>query len=83
MLAYQNTTLLIEGHTDNRARFVDNKALSHRRANSVKAFFVKRGLNTSRFTTAGFGLERPIADNTTEKGRAMNRRVAMKATFHE
>ncbi|MCW3088663.1 MAG: outer rane lipoprotein Omp16, partial [Sediminibacterium sp.] len=83
LLKYSNTTLDIEGHTDNRAGAVYNKDLSHRRANSVKAFFVTRGLNARRFTTAGYGLERPIADNSTEEGRALNRRVAIRATFHE
>lgn len=83
LLKYPNTTLYIEGHTDNRAGAAYNRDLSQRRAASVKAFFVKKGLNAGRFTTAGFGLERPIADNTTEQGRAMNRRVSIKATFHE
>lgn len=78
---YPNLTLYIEGHTDNRAPAAYNKDLSQRRARSVKEFFVKKGFSAARFTTAGFGLERPIADNKTEEGRAMNRRVAIKATF--
>lgn len=79
---YPNLTLYIEGHTDNRAPAAYNKNLSQRRAKAVKDFFVKKGFGADRFTTAGFGLERPIADNTTEEGRAMNRRVAIQATFH-
>jgi outer membrane protein OmpA-like peptidoglycan-associated protein len=79
---YPNLTLYIEGHTDNRAPAAYNKDLSQRRAKSVKEFFVKKGFAAERFTTAGFGLERPIADNKTEEGRAMNRRVAIQATFH-
>lgn len=79
---YPNLTLYIEGHTDNRASAPYNLDLSQRRARSVKNFFIKKGFNASRFTTAGFGLERPIADNNTEEGRAMNRRVAIKANFH-
>ena len=79
---YPNTTLAIEGHTDNRAGAAYNKDLSQRRANSVKAFFVGKGLKESRFTSVkGYGLERPIADNNTEEGRALNRRVSIKATF--
>ncbi len=79
---YPNTTLVIEGHTDNRAGAAYNKDLSQRRANSVKAFFVGKGLKPNRFTSVkGYGLEQPIADNNTEEGRALNRRVSIKATF--
>lgn len=80
---YPNTTLTIDGHTDNRSGAAYNKDLSQRRASSVKAFFVNKGLSAARFTTAGYGLEKPIADNGSEEGRAMNRRVGIKATFHE
>ena len=79
---YPNTTLVIEGHTDSRASAAHNKDLSDRRARSVKSFFVNKGLRASRFTTFGYGLERPIADNATEAGRALNRRVSIVATFH-
>lgn len=79
---FPNVTLQIEGHTDNRAGAAYNKDLSQRRANSVKMFFVKKGFAASRFTAVGYGLERPIADNSTEEGRALNRRVAIKADFH-
>ena len=79
---YPSVTLYIEGHTDSRAPAPYNLDLSKRRAASVKAFFVNRGFASGRFTTAGFGLERPIADNNTEEGRATNRRVSIQATFH-
>ncbi len=79
---YPNLTLYIEGHTDNRASAPYNKDLSQRRAKSVNDFFVKKGFAASRFSSAGFGLERPIADNNTDEGRAMNRRVAIKANFN-
>jgi outer membrane protein OmpA-like peptidoglycan-associated protein/tetratricopeptide (TPR) repeat protein len=79
---YPNTTLEIEGHTDNRASAAHNKALSQRRSNSVKAYLMSKGLMGSRFTSVtGYGLERPIATNATTEGRAMNRRVELKATF--
>ena len=82
LLEYPNTTLVIEGHTDNRAGVAYNQDLSQRRAASVKNFFVAKGINANRFTTViGYGLTRPIADNNTDKGRAMNRRVSIKATF--
>lgn len=78
---FPNLTLSIEGHTDNKAGAAYNLDLSKRRAASVKKFFASRGFDAKRFTSEGFGLERPIADNSTEEGRAINRRVAIKATF--
>lgn len=79
---YPTITLYIEGHTDNKAPAAYNLDLSKRRAASVKNFFISKGFAAKMFTTAGFGLERPIADNTTEEGRATNRRVAIQATFY-
>jgi outer membrane protein OmpA-like peptidoglycan-associated protein len=82
MAQYPWITLSIEGHTDSRASAPYNLDLSNRRAASVRMFFIKRGLAANRFTSIGYGLTRPIADNNTEEGRALNRRVAMKADFH-
>lgn len=80
---YPKLTLYIEGHTDSRAPAPYNLDLSKRRAKSVRDYFVKKGFAAGRFTSEGFGLTRPIADNDTEEGRAMNRRVAIKANFHQ
>ena len=82
MKEYPMVSLDIEGHTDNRAGADYNKTLSQKRAASVRNFFIQQGLDAARFTANGYGMERPIADNKTEQGRAMNRRVAMKAEFH-
>ena len=79
---YPTLTLYIEGHTDSRAPAPYNLDLSKRRAASVVNFFISKGFSAKRFSSAGFGLTRPIADNNTEEGRAMNRRVAIKADFH-
>jgi outer membrane protein OmpA-like peptidoglycan-associated protein len=79
---YPNLTLYIEGHTDSRAPAPYNLDLSKRRAKSVRDFFINKGFAAGRFTSDGFGLTRPIGDNNTEEGRAMNRRVAIKANFH-
>lgn len=79
---YPNLTLYIEGHTDSRAPAPYNLDLSKRRAKSVRDYFIRKGFAANRFTSEGFGLTRPIADNNTEEGRAMNRRVAIKANFH-
>ena len=84
LLAYPQTTLIIEGHTDNVASRAYNKGLSQRRANRVKNYLISKGIVATRFTSVvGYGLEQPIADNATEEGRALNRRVYIKAQFYE
>jgi OOP family OmpA-OmpF porin len=65
----------IYGHTDNVGDPNFNKSLSDRRAASVKAYLTKKGVPSNRIQTAGYGEEQPLADNTSEKGRATNRRV--------
>ncbi|MBW2459543.1 MAG: OmpA family protein, partial [Deltaproteobacteria bacterium] len=68
----------VQGHTDNTGGQGYNIALSKRRANSVKAALVKRGVTTGRLTTKGFGPTVPVGDNKTEAGRQKNRRVQFK-----
>jgi outer membrane protein OmpA-like peptidoglycan-associated protein len=65
----------IAGYTDNVGSVVANERLSLRRAESVKAWLVKRGIAGSRLTTVGMGPASPIAPNATEEGRAKNRRI--------
>ena len=65
----------VEGHTDTQGKPKHNKKLSERRAASVVKWLVKNGISKKRFTSAGFGQERPIATNQTEEGRRENRRV--------
>ncbi len=65
----------IEGHTDNRGRAAYNVDLSNRRAQSVRRWLVSHSIAEDRVSAVGFGPNRPIADNTSEKGRAKNRRV--------
>ncbi len=67
----------VEGHTDNVGTPAANKALSDARAKSVADAIVKRGVDAMRLVAAGFGQERPVADNRTEEGRAKNRRVEL------
>jgi len=69
--------LLIEGHTDNVGKRSSNITLSKNRANAVKNYLVKKGVDASRFQVQWFGPDKPIADNTTEDGRQRNRRVEM------
>ncbi|OHX65444.1 OmpA family protein [Flammeovirga pacifica] len=71
--------LSIEGHTDNVGSVSANKKLSLNRAISVKKQLVRQGIDPSRLETVGWGSERPIDTNDTEKGRTKNRRVSIKA----
>lgn len=69
--------LHLEGHTDNVGDDDKNLDLSIRRANSVKKYLVKKGVSTYRITADGYGETKPVADNNTESGRKLNRRVVM------
>lgn len=70
--------LHIEGHTDNTGTPAFNLRLSDRRAAAVKAYFVQKGIQADRIKSAGYGQERPIADNNSPAGKAKNRRVELK-----
>jgi OmpA-OmpF porin, OOP family len=67
--------IMIEGHTDAVGGVEYNQKLSDRRAQSVKAFLVSKGVASSRLATKGQGKLQPIASNDTAVGRALNRRV--------
>lgn len=68
----------LSGYTDSIGTAAYNQKLSERRANSVKAYLVKKGVAANRITAQGFGKTKPIADNKTRQGRAKNRRVEIK-----
>ena len=72
---YPTRQVLIEGYTDNIGAASYNEALSLRRANSVEHALMGMGVAAGRVTTAGYGKEYPIADNSTDTNRALNRRV--------
>ncbi|MEM6299902.1 MAG: OmpA family protein [Bacteroidota bacterium] len=76
----ETSSLKIEGHTDNVGNASANLALSRSRAEAIKAFLVERGIPESQIQTQGYGDQQPIADNTTEAGRAQNRRVELTFT---
>jgi OOP family OmpA-OmpF porin len=68
----------IQGHTDNVGAAAANLKLSQDRAAAVKAYLVSTGgIAAARLTTAGLGDTKPIGDNTTDEGRAQNRRVEL------
>jgi OmpA-OmpF porin, OOP family len=69
------TKVAVQGHTDNVGTASYNKGLSERRAASVAKWLVEHGVDSARLSSAGFGLEVPIADNDTAEGRRENRRV--------
>jgi OmpA-OmpF porin, OOP family len=67
--------LLVAGHTDNAGTDGINVPLSRQRAEAVTSWLAARGIDKARLTAAGFGSRRPLAENTSEEGRARNRRV--------
>jgi outer membrane protein OmpA-like peptidoglycan-associated protein len=72
---FTDVNLEISGHTDSKGKAEYNRNLSQRRAESVRTYFVTRGIASSRLTAIGYGKDRPIADNSTSSGRATNRRT--------
>ncbi|MBS4066761.1 MAG: OmpA family protein, partial [Chitinophagaceae bacterium] len=79
-LLKENPTLKIEisGHTDNVGKPADNLLLSNNRAKSVINYLLYKGVAFNRLSSKGFGETQPIANNTTEDGRAQNRRTELK-----
>ena len=73
--------VIIAGHTDSRGKDSYNLDLSQRRAESVKRWFIKQGIDGNILQASGYGETQPIADNTTESGRYQNRRVELGLFF--
>jgi outer membrane protein OmpA-like peptidoglycan-associated protein len=67
--------LAITGHTDNVGGAPANRPLSQRRAEAVRAWLAAQGVEAGRLRAEGRGQDQPVAENTTEAGRALNRRV--------
>lgn len=65
----------IEGHTDNVGNAAANKTLSENRAKAVMDALVAKGISKTRLSSKGWGSAKPVADNSTEEGKAANRRV--------
>ncbi|MFH1874747.1 MAG: OmpA family protein [Pseudomonadota bacterium] len=67
--------ILVVGYTDNVGNPASNQKLSEKRAESVKNYFISKGVDASRISAVGKGEADPIASNTTATGRAENRRI--------
>jgi len=72
---YEDTNIMLVGHTDSTGTPEYNQGLSERRADSVANYLATQNVNSARFTTEGYGESQPVATNDTEAGRAQNRRV--------
>ncbi|KRW61988.1 hypothetical protein AO726_00740 [Pseudomonas sp. TTU2014-080ASC] len=73
---YPQTTTVVEGHTDSVGSDAYNQNLSERRASAVRDVLVNEyGVPSDRVSAVGYGESRPVADNATAEGRAVNRRV--------
>ncbi|MBD98819.1 MAG: hypothetical protein CMO34_03165 [Verrucomicrobia bacterium] len=70
-----NATITVEGHTDSIGTMPNNMALGQKRADAVKAYLVKKGLEPNRINSVSKGESMPIATNMYKDGRAQNRRV--------
>jgi type IX secretion system PorP/SprF family membrane protein len=70
-----NVDIVIEGHTDNIGSESYNLTLSEKRATSVLNYLINKGIDKSRISIIGIGELRPIATNSTARGRALNRRT--------
>ena len=78
-----DTNINIYGYTDSKGTDSYNLSLSDRRAAAVKTYLVSKGLASSRMLTMGMGEKEPIASNSTDDGRAQNRRVEFAITANE
>jgi outer membrane protein OmpA-like peptidoglycan-associated protein len=79
-LLAENPSVKIEisGHTDNEGKPADNLVLSNNRAKAVTNYLVSKGIAAQRLVSKGYGETKPVANNQTEEGRAVNRRTEMK-----
>ena len=80
LMQYPQTNIQIAGHTDSTGSEVYNQELSERRAISVRNALADQGVSPMRMRTVGFGETQPVADNSTDYGRQLNRRVVVTIT---
>ncbi|HET8869508.1 MAG TPA: OmpA family protein [Aquabacterium sp.] len=78
LLRFKGRSFELIGHTDGVGARASNQALSLARAESVKAYLIGKGLSAAQLKTRGMGADQPVASNTSEAGRAKNRRIEFK-----
>lgn len=74
---FPNAVITVGGHTDSVGADSYNQGLSERRAQAAHDYLVSQGVNDEQISPVGYGETRPIADNATREGRALNRRVEL------
>jgi outer membrane protein OmpA-like peptidoglycan-associated protein len=77
LLAYPGLKLQVEGYTDNIGSDEYNQKLSEQRADGVREYLVSQSVSDANVTAKGYGKSQPVADNSTNQGRAQNRRVEL------
>jgi outer membrane protein OmpA-like peptidoglycan-associated protein len=77
LLAYPDLKLQVEGYTDNIGSDEYNQKLSEQRADGVRVYLVAQSVSDANVTATGYGKNNPVADNSTNAGRAQNRRVEL------
>lgn len=77
LINYQETAIIVAGHTDSIGDAGYNQRLSEYRAQSVANYLISRGVQSFRISSVGYGETMPIASNATESGRQRNRRVEL------
>jgi outer membrane protein OmpA-like peptidoglycan-associated protein len=78
---FPKAKLIVEGHTDNVGEPDNNKKLSEKRAMNVAAVFIQSGIPMDNVKIIGYGQEKPVVPNDTDKNRAKNRRVEIRIHF--
>jgi len=71
------STIIVEGHTDNVGKDATNQKLSQNRSAEVVKYLTERGVDKKRLKSVGHGSKKPVADNATDEGKAKNRRVEL------
>jgi outer membrane protein OmpA-like peptidoglycan-associated protein len=79
ILNIKNTMVVeIQGHTDDVGKEEDNLKLSQARAEEVRNYLISKGIVANRISAKGYGQTMPVADNSTDAGKAKNRRTSLK-----
>lgn len=80
---YDDTNIIVAGHTDSAGSEEYNQELSEKRADAVADYAARFGVDSRRFSVTGYGESKPVAVNTTEEGKRQNRRVEIAIVANE